>query len=210
MNEILIPLHKQGWYFKRGDFCLSRSPPPPPCLRGRTSVLADYQNQHIHSENFSLGLFRTRQEPSPLAAAPSPVSWLCFQALPRAGGAQDVGSIRCLQGTRPWSGCPALLRSSEFSLLFLSLSPVLSDLELAWFEGEPVKGGGRCRALPPPPRAALKVQGSLLVLPVMGHACPTQLCPSLSALPILLLYLSVCLSPQPRVARITVEASGAL
>ena len=131
--------------------------------------MADYQNEHIHSENFSLGLFRTRQEPSPLAAAPSPVSWLCFQALPRAGGAQDVGSIRCLQGTRPWSGCPALLRSSEFSLLFLSLSPVLSDLELAWFEGEPVKGGGRCCALPPPPRAALKVQGPLLVSP--GPAC---------------------------------------
>lgn len=137
--------------------------------------MADYQNLHIHSENFSLGLFRTRQEPSPLAAALSPVSWLCFQAPPRAGEAWDVGSIRCLQGTRPWSGCPALLCSSEFSFLFLSLSPVLSDLELAWFGGEPVKGGGVMPCPAPTPGAALGVQGSLLVSP-----CPARHGPCLS------------------------------
>lgn len=134
MNEILIPLHKQGCYFKRGDFCLSRSPPPPPCLCGRTSVLADYQNPHIHSENISLGLFRTRQEPSPPAVA-CLLSPGCVFRHHQGQGEPGTWGPSSASGTRPWSGCPALLRSSEFHLLFLSLLPVLSDLSgtcLVW------------------------------------------------------------------------------
>ena len=167
--------------------------------------MADYQNLHIHSENFSLGLFRTRQEPSPLAAALSPVSWLCFQAPPRAGEAWDVGSIRCLQGTRPWSGCPALLCSSEFSFLFLSLSPVLSDLELAWFGGEPVTGGGVMPCPAPTPRGSTWGSG---VSPGLSLSRPSWAMPVPPSSVRLFLHFPFCSSICPSVRPLSPGSHG--
>lgn len=106
------------------------------------------------------------------------------------------------QGARPGAAalpCSALLRSTCFFFPGFLFSAIY--LGLAWFGGEPVKAFGQCRP-PPHPWGSTCSSGlspalATLVPPVMGHARPTQHCPSLSALPTLPLCLSVRLSVCP-------------
>lgn len=201
MSEILIPLHKQGCYFKRGDFLFLGALPHPhafvegqaywPIIRTRTSIPRTFP--WGYSE-------RSRSRVPPLW----PVSCLLavFSGTTKGRGNPGRGVRPVHQG--PGLGaavlpCSALLSSTCFFFPCFLFSVIY--LGLAWFGGEAVKGFGQCRAPPHPLGQHVQFRGlswSHHPCPARhGHARPTQHCPSLSALPTLLLRLSVRLSVCP-------------
>ena len=174
-------------------------------------MLADYQN---HSENFSLGFFRTRQEPSPLAAA-CLLSPGCVFRHHQGQGEPGTWDPSGASGTGLGVAalpCSALLSSTCFFFPGFLFSAIY--LGLARFGGEPAKGFGQCRAPPHPLGQHVQFRG----LSWSRHPCPARhgpclshpapsvsFCTSHSAPPSV--RPSVCLSPHSRAMLFEVEAS---
>lgn len=95
-------------------------------------VLANYQNPHMVPRTFPRDYSKRGKAVNSFAAAPFPVSSLCFRPGQERLGVWDASGAS--RESKAWTDCSSLLLASEFYLFFLSLFPVFSDLGLAAFK----------------------------------------------------------------------------